>query len=147
MTKMFSWRKKMVLLAATYLLVSFVIYLPTMQCEIIPVSVLLYFAWWNRISDNPFNSIYRCSLQSRLHSLTNKHTSTTTTKYVIKSGQISNVLTLNISHIWINLIKWKLKQSFILLISLLQTRNEDRIERSERQTCTKMDSIEAAEEQ
>ena len=41
-------------------------------------------------------------------------------------------------------------QAFILagiIISCLLFRNEDRMERSERQTCTKMDSIEAAEEQ
>ena len=60
---------------------------------------------------------------------------------------IKSVLTMNINHILIKLVKQKLIQSIILLVSLLQTRNEDRIERSERQTCTKMDSIEAAEEQ
>lgn len=40
-------------------------------------------------------------------------------------------------------IKWALNSGFCDGWS----RNEDRIERSERQTCTKMDSIEAAEEQ
>lgn len=41
-------------------------------------------------------------------------------------------------------------QAFILacmIISCVNLRNEDRIERSEHQTCTKMDSIEAVEEQ
>lgn len=46
---------------------------------------------------------------------------------------------------------WNSQKHFITLMRINHfpspTRNEDRMERSERQTCTKMDSIEATEEQ